>query len=84
MCNILAKKFNFTSLLLFALSNVIMMISLSMYTIIDAILTVLSSINMVYPAICLEMGLTIMIATSGSAIVAKKLGEGKQKETQKI
>lgn len=90
MDNILAKKFNFRSLLLFALPNVIMMICLSMYIIIDGIFvsrllgtTALSSMNMVYPAICLEMALAIMIATGGSAIVAKKLGEGKQKEAQK-
>lgn len=88
--NILAKKFNFRSLLLFALPNVIMMTCLSMYNIIDGIFvsrlldtTALSSMNMVYPAICLEMALAIMIATGGSAIVAKKSGEGKQKEAQK-
>lgn len=37
MDNILAKKFNFAKLLLFALPNVVMMISLSMYIIIDGI-----------------------------------------------
>lgn len=90
MNNILAKKFNFAKLLLFALPNVVMMISLSMYIIIDGIFvsrllgtTALSSVNMVYPAICLEMAIAIMIATGGSAIVARKLGEGKQKEAQK-
>lgn len=89
MDNKLAKKFTFTSLLSFAIPNIIMMISLSMYIIIDGMFisrligtTALSAVNMFYPAICFEMAIAIMIATGGSAIVAKKLGEGKQKEAQ--
>lgn len=86
----LAKKFNFMSLLSFAIPNIIMMISLSMYIIVDGMFisrligtTALSAVNMFYPAICFEMALAIMIATGGSAIVARKLGEGNQKEAQK-
>lgn len=89
MDNILAKKFTFTSLLAFAIPNIIMMISLSLYIIIDGMFvsrfigtTALSAVNMFYPAICLEMAIAIMIATGGSAIVAYKMGEGKQKEAQ--
>lgn len=90
MENLLAKKFTFTSLLSFAIPNVIMMISLSMYIIVDGMFvsrlmgtTALSAVNMVYPVICFEMAIAIMLATGGSAIVAKKLGEGKEKEAQK-
>lgn len=89
MDNQLAKKFNFTSLLAFAIPNVIMMISLSMYIIVDGMFvsrligtTALSAVNMIYPAICAEMAVAVMIATGGSAIVARKLGEGKQQEAQ--
>lgn len=89
MNHTLAKKFTFTSLLTFAIPNVIMMISLSMYIIVDGMFvsrllgtTALSAVNMVYPAICFEMAAAIMIATGGSAIVARKLGEGAQKEAQ--
>lgn len=89
MDNTLAKNFNFASLLSFAVPNIIMMISLSMYIIIDGMFvsrligtTALSAINMFYPAICFEMAIAIMIATGGSAIVARKMGEGKQKEAQ--
>lgn len=89
MDNKLAKKFTFTSLLSFAIPNIMMMIALSMYIIIDGMFisrligtTALSAVNMFYPAICFEMAIAIMIATGGSAIVAKKLGEGKQKEAQ--
>lgn len=90
MVNPLSKKFTFTSLLSFAMPNVIMMISLSMYIIVDGMFisrlvgtTALSAVNMVYPAICFEMAIAIMIATGGSAIVATKSGEGKQAEAQK-
>lgn len=89
MDNTLSKKFTFTSLLSFAIPNIIMMISLSMYIIIDGMFvsrligtTALSAVNMFYPAICFEMAIAIMIATGGSAIVARKMGEGKQKEAQ--
>lgn len=89
MDHTLARKFTFTSLLSFAIPNIIMMISLSMYIIIDGMFvsrligtTALSAVNMFYPAICFEMAVAIMIATGGSAVVARKLGEGKQKEAQ--
>lgn len=89
MDNTLAKNFTFTSLLSFAIPNIIMMISLSLYIIIDGMFvsrligtTALSAVNMFYPAICFEMAIAIMIATGGSAIVAKKMGEGKQQEAQ--
>lgn len=55
MENTLAKKFTFTSLLLFAMPNIIMMISLSLYIIIDGMFvsrligtTALSAVNMFY------------------------------------
>lgn len=87
---VLAKKFNFTSLLSFAIPNVMMMISLSMYLIVDGMFisrvlgtTALSAANMVYPAVSFEMAVAIMIATGGSAIIARKLGEGRQEEARK-
>ena len=71
-------------MLAFTLPNVIMMLFLSMYTIVDGMFvsrfvgtTALSSINMVYPAISVEMALAIMISTGGSAIIAIRLGEGR-------
>lgn len=81
MDNNLAKQFNFCSLVSFAMFNVIMMISLSMYIIVDGMFisqllstTALSAANMVYPAISFEMAIAIMLATGGSAIIASKLG----------
>ena len=89
MDNTLAKKFGFGSLLSFAAPNIIMMVILSMYIIVDGMFiarfvgtTALSAVNMFYPALCSEMAVAIMLATGGSAIVARKMGEGKQKEAQ--
>lgn len=89
MDNILARKFSFSSLLVFALPNIIMMISLSMYIIIDGMFvsrligtTALSAVNMFYPAICFEMAVAIMLATGGSAIIARKMGEGNLQEAR--
>lgn len=89
MDNTLAQKFNLGSLLRFAIPNVIMMVILSMYIIVDGMFisrllgtTALSAANMVYPAISFEMALAIMVATGGSAIIARKLGEGKLKEAR--
>lgn len=85
----LSKKFNFTSLLVFAIPNVIMMITLSLYIIVDGMFiarilgtTAMSAANMVYPVICFEMALAVMIATGGSAVIARKLGEGREQEAR--
>ena len=89
MDNVLARKLSFSSLLVFALPNIIMMISLSMYIIIDGMFvsrligtTALSAVNMFYPAICFEMAVAIMLATGGSAIIARKMGEGNLQEAR--
>lgn len=83
MKNSLAKKYSLISLFLFALPNIIMMVFLSMYVIVDGTFiakfvgtTALSAVTMVYPLTCLEMAIGIMIATGGSAVIAKEMGEG--------
>lgn len=91
MNNSLAKNYNLFSLIMFALPNMIMMLFLSMYTIVDGTFvskfvgtTALSSVNMVYPMISLEMAIGIMIATGGSAIIARKMGEKREQEAKEI
>lgn len=80
----LSRKFTFGSLLLFALPTTIMMIVMSLYSIVDGIFVsrfvstnALSSINIVYPAINIVLGVSVMLSTGSSAIVAKKMGEGR-------
>lgn len=80
----LSKKFTFGSLLAFALPTIIMMVFMSLYTIVDGMFVsrfvstnALSSINIVYPAINIVLGLSIMLSTGSNAIVARKMGEGR-------
>lgn len=87
--NALSKEFTTSSLIKFAFPNIIMMVFFSFYTIVDGMFVsnlvgtlALSSINMSYPLMSLQLALGVMFSTGGSAIIAKKLGEGKEREAQ--
>lgn len=91
MSHSLGKKFTFGSLLVFALPTTIMMVFMSLYTIVDGMFVsrfvstnALSSINIVYPAINIVLGLSIMLSTGSNAIVARKFGEGKADSAREI
>lgn len=83
----LGKKVTIASLVRFTLPTVLTMLFLSFYTIIDGIFisnyvgaNALSATNIVFPIINFTLGISIMFATGGSAIVAKMMGEGKKEE----
>ena len=87
--NPLAANFNAISLLRFAFPSMIMMLFMGLYTIVDTVFVArfvdtyaLSSINIVCPVINLIVGLGTMLATGGSAVVAKKMGNGDEKEAR--
>lgn len=89
MSNSIAKEFKFFSLLRFAFPTMIMMGFMSLYTIVDGIFIsrlvgtdALSATNIVYPAISLLIAVGVMLATGGSAIIAKKMGEQKEQEAR--
>lgn len=89
MSNSIAKDFKFFSLLRFALPTMVMMIFMSLYSIVDGIFisrllgtNALSAANIVYPVISIVFAVGIMLSTGGSALIAKKLGEGKEREAQ--
>lgn len=89
MSNSIAKDFKFFSLLRFALPTMVMMIFMSLYSIVDGIFisrllgtNALSAANIVYPVISIVFAVGIMLSTGGSALIAKKLGEGKDREAQ--
>ena len=82
MENNLSKEFHFGSLLKFALPSMIMMVFMSLYTMVDGIFVsrfvgtqALSAVNIVYPIYNVIIAIGIMLATGGSAVIAKKLGE---------
>lgn len=87
MTHALSQNFKMTTLLKFALPSIVMMVFTSLYTIIDGIFvsrlvgsSALSAINIVYPIISLIIAIGVMLATGGSATIAKKFGENKAHE----
>lgn len=81
--NPLSKDFTMSSLLKFAFPTIVMMIFMGLYTIGDTVVIsrfvntdALSALNIVTPVINIVVGLGTMLATGGSAIVARKMGEG--------
>ncbi len=85
----LAESFNAVSLIKFAFPSMVMMLFMGLYTIVDTIFVArfvdtnaLSSINIVCPVINVIVGLGTMLATGGSAVVAKKMGSGKTEEAR--
>lgn len=89
MTQSISQKFTAFSLLKFALPTMIMMGFMSLYTIVDGIFVsrfagsdALSSLNIVYPVLNLLIAVGVMLATGGSAVVSKQLGEGKTEEAK--
>ncbi len=87
--NPLAKQFTISTLLRFALPNMIMMVFMSLYTIVDGMFisrfvgeVALSATNMFYPVTSFQIGITIMLGTGASAIIAMKMGKGEIQEAK--
>lgn len=81
--NPLSQDFTIKSLLKFAFPTILMMIFMGLYTVVDTIFVArfvdtnaLSALNIICPIINLIVGLGTMLATGGSAIVARKMGSG--------
>lgn len=81
--NPLSQDFTIKSLLKFAFPTIVMMLLIGIYTIADTVFVArfvgtnaLSALNIVCPVINLVVGLGTMLATGGSAIVARKMGAG--------
>lgn len=89
MNNYFAKNFSFASLVAFAIPNIITMVFMSLYTIVDGICVAkfvdtdgLSAVNIVYPMVSIELAVSIMLAAGSSALIARKMGEGKNREAK--
>lgn len=83
MSNQLSREFDALSLLKFTLPSMIMMVFMALYQMVDAVFvsnfvseTALSALNIVYPLISFLIAVAVMLATGGSAVIAKKMGEG--------
>lgn len=89
MSNSLENNITLKYLVRATFPTVIMMVFFSLSTIIDGMFVsryvganALSATNIVYPVINILIGISIMFATGGNAIVAKYMGEGKSKEAK--
>lgn len=88
--NPLARQFTAFSLLRFAFPTIFMMLFFGLYTIVDTMFisrfvntNALSSLNIVTPVINGIVGLGGMLAAGASAIVARKLGDGRDSEARR-
>ncbi len=85
--NPLNREFKRRELVAFSMPTIIMMLVISTYSILDvALISRLVSLdsmaaaNIAFPVSGILMGIGIMMGRGGSAFVAKKMGEGKEKE----
>ena len=83
----LSEHFTYKKLLRFVLPSIVMMIFTSIYGVVDGLFvsnyvgkTAFAAVNLIMPFLMAISALGFMIGTGGSAIVAKKLGEGKKKQ----
>ena len=77
------------NILRFALPTIIMTVFNTFYTMVDGLFVsnligtdALSAINLTAPAIGLITAVSGMLATGGSAVVMRKMGEGKEREAR--
>ena len=91
MNNELNREINLKSVLAFTLPSIFMMVVMSLYTIVDGIFVsrlintnAFSAVNIIYPLMSIVIGLGTMFGTGTTAIVSRKLGEGRQKEANQI
>ena len=85
------QKFNILSLMKFSLPSIIVMLILSMYQFVDGFFvsnfidtSALGAINIVYPVILIGSGISLMIGSCGSILIAKTLGEGNKEKANSI
>ena len=85
----LEHEVSFRCLIVFALPTILSSIFSSLYSTVDGIFIArlvdtdaLSAINITMPMIFLASAIGMMFGSGGNALVAKKLGEGKQREAQ--
>jgi len=87
----LSDHFTFKTLLVFAIPSIIMMVCTALYSIVDGFFISnfvgkdeFTAVNLIYPFLMIMGSPGFMLGTGGSALVGKKLGEGKQEEAKRI
>ncbi len=87
--NAYSKPVTLKNILKFAIPTIAMSVFMAFYTMVDGLFVsnligtgALSAINLTAPAIQLVIAVSTMLATGGSAVVMKKMGEQKQEEAR--
>lgn len=87
----LSDHFTLKKLLRFVLPSVVMMIFTSIYSVVDGFFvsnfvgkTPFAAVNLIMPVLQMLGAIGLMLGTGGSALVAKKLGEGKDRKAKEI
>lgn len=83
------RPVTFKNIMRFAIPTIIMSVFTSLYTMIDGLFVsnligtqALSSINLVAPILSLITAISAMLATGGSAVIMRKMGEQKAQEAK--
>lgn len=91
MSNTLERNITIPSILKFTFPSIIMMVMMSLYTVVDGTFVsrlvgtdAFSAVNIVYPLMSVTIGLGTMFGTGMTALVSRKLGEGKREEANQI
>ncbi|MDD7601562.1 MAG: MATE family efflux transporter [Firmicutes bacterium] len=89
--SIYESRLGYGNVLQFTLPTIIMIVFASMYGIIDGIVVAnfigsdaLAANNIVYPLVTVIMAVNYMFATGGNAVIARKMGEGRQQEANRF
>lgn len=87
--NVYAKPVTLKNILKFAVPTIAMTVFMSFYTMVDGLFVsnligtnALSAINLTAPVIQLVTAISTMLATGGSAVIMKKMGEQKKEEAK--
>lgn len=83
------KPLNFKNLLVFVIPTMLMTVIQSLYSMIDGVFIsnligtdALSALTLIAPFFSILMAIAAMLASGGSAVVMKKMGEGKEQEAK--
>lgn len=81
------KPVNLRNVMKFAIPTIVMTVFMSFYTMVDGLFVsnligtdALSAVNLTAPVIALVTAISTMLATGGSAVIMKKMGEEKTRE----
>ena len=87
----LSDHFTYKKLIRFTLPSIFMMVSISIYSIVDGFFvsnyvgkTPFAALNLIFPFIMLCASLGFMFGTGGSALVGKTLGEGRPERANEL